>query len=168
MNYCSSPVLWPRPECTAGRGATDALPNKSTSTWNKLFQPPLCRLRARVLIASRAVGFVFVYLFVDQHDSSFFCGCLKMTNCLQVPSHDGRDRPSVHPGSTLRKLRCGPSRAVVPDVRGGRVSELHGCNPWRDDSATPHPGSCQRRLEDPRPVKVSRTWRGAEVHVHDV
>ena len=64
--------------------------------------------------------------------------------------HAGRDRPSVHPGFTLQKLRGGPSRAVVPDVRGGRVSELHGCNPWRDDSATPHPGSCLRSVEDPR------------------
>ena len=72
---------------------------------------------------------------------------------LRDERHDvraGRDALPVHPGFTLRKLRRGPSRTVVPDVRGGRVSELQGWNPWREDSATPHPGSCQRPVEDPR------------------
>ena len=90
---------------------------------------------------------------------------------LRDERHDvraGRDALPVHPGFTLRKLRGGPSRAVVPDVLCGRLSELHECNPWRQYSATPHPGSCQRSVEDPRPAKVSRTWRGAEVHVLDV
>ena len=78
VNHCSSPVLWPRPECTASRGATDAFLNKNTSTWNKPFQPPLRRLPARAVIASRAFGFAFVDLFVDQDDSFFFWEWLKL------------------------------------------------------------------------------------------
>ena len=85
VNYCSSPILWQRPECTASRGVTDAFRNENMSTWNLLFQPPLCRLRAHGLIASRAFRFAFVDLFVDQDDSSFFSASgSKTTNCLQV------------------------------------------------------------------------------------
>ena len=137
-------------------------PTKSTSTLNFLFQPPLRHLRAPALIASRAFSFVVVNLFVDQHFHVFFCEWPKNDQLFASPirgmrqlrdvRHDVRDRrdaPSVYPGFTLRKLRGGPSRAVVPDMRGGCVSELHGCNPWREDSATPHRGSCQRRVEDP-------------------
>ena len=81
--HSHEPLLFARP-CGNGHSARRAavpqmlFHQKNTSTWNKPFQPPLRRLLARALIASRAFRFAFVDLFVDQDGSFFFCEWLKL------------------------------------------------------------------------------------------
>ena len=88
-----------------GRGATDALPNKSMSTWNFLFQPPLRRLRAPALMASRAFSFVVVNLFVDQHSHFFSASGSKTTNSSQVPSAESANYVMCDMIPTLEEMR---------------------------------------------------------------
>ena len=172
------PVGCPVNHCSAA-GPQMLFPTKKHVHMEQAFSAAVA---ARVLIASRAFSFVVVNLFVDKHFFLFFSARVPQNDTV-CKSHQQKSVTYVtcDTMSTLEemrfqsiqalrceKLRGGPSRVVVPDVRGCCVSQLHGCNPWREDSATPHPGSCQRPVEDPRPATVSRIWRGAEVFVHVV
>ena len=113
VNYCSSPVLWPRPECTASRDATDAFLNENMSTLNLLFQPPLCRLPAGAVIASRASRFAFVDLFVDQDGSFFFLGVAQTSNCLQVPSAESANYVMCDMRSILEEIGLQSIQALL-------------------------------------------------------
>ena len=79
-------------------------PNKNTSTWNKPFQPPLRRLPARAVIASRAFRFAFVDLFVGHH-VSFFLRVAQTTNCLHIPSAESANFVMSAMTSALEEMR---------------------------------------------------------------